>query len=128
MTEETRAPLYLRGVELFNQGEYFDCHEVWEELWIEESGEDRRFYQGLIQAAVALYHLENGNAVGSRKLVDSSSTYLREYMPEHCGLDVGAFVTAILRCFEQNVASHMDGPGDLKGRPIIHLCPPDSDA
>ncbi len=79
MAEKQYAPLFLKGIEHFNRGEYFDSHEVWEELWIDERGEDRRFYQGLIQSAVALYHLENGNAVGSRTLVDSSSAYLQSY-------------------------------------------------
>lgn len=124
MAEEQNARLYLRGIEYFNRGEYFDSHEVWEELWIGETGEDRRFYQGLIQAAVALYHLENGNAVGSRKLVDSSASYLQGYRPEHHGLDVDGFLAGVRRCFEQNLAARSGVPGDLDCRPSISLLPP----
>lgn len=127
MAEEQNAGLYLRGVEYFNRGEYFDSHEVWEELWISETGEDRRFYQGLIQAAVALYHLENGNAVGSQKLVDSSAAYLQGYRPEHHGLDVDRFLASVRRCFEQNLAARSGMPGDLEGRPSISLLPPESE-
>lgn len=121
MAEEPYARLYLQGIEHFNRGEYFESHEVWEELWIEEAGDDRRFYQGLIQAAVALYHLENGNAVGSRKLVESSSAYLQAYGARHRGLDVEGFVGAVRRCFNDNLAAHTGTPGDLEGRPSICL-------
>ena len=126
MADEPHAPLYLQGIEHFNRGEYFDSHEVWEELWLGESGEDRRFYQGLIQAAVALYHLENGNAVGSRKLVDSSAAYLQRYRPHHHGLDVDDFLRCIRRCFEENVGVRLETPGDLVFRPSIELHLPGS--
>jgi hypothetical protein len=56
---------YLGGVRFFNDGDFFEAHEVWEGLWLETSGPERRFYQGLIQAAVALYHFGNGNLRGA---------------------------------------------------------------
>ena len=49
-------PLYLAGVVKFNECDYYECHEVWEELWTEYRGPSRKFYQGLIQAAVAFYN------------------------------------------------------------------------
>ncbi|MEI7780964.1 MAG: DUF309 domain-containing protein, partial [Planctomycetota bacterium] len=61
-------PLYLDGIEKFNECDYYESHEVWEELWTEYRGPSRKFYQGLIQAAVALYHFGNGNIRGARKL------------------------------------------------------------
>jgi hypothetical protein len=121
MADEQHAPLYLQGVEHFNRGEYFESHEVWEELWLGETGEDRQFCKGLIQAAVALYHLENGNAVGSRKLVESSAAYLQSYRPQHRGLDVDEFLRCVRRCFEENVGVRAEVPGDLVCRPWIEL-------
>lgn len=126
MVDEQFSALYLEGIEHFNRGEYFDSHEVWEELWLGQTGGDRRFYQGLIQAAVALYHLENGNAVGSRKLVDSSAAYLQRYRPWHHGLDVSDFLRCVRRCFQENVASRTDTPGELAYRPLIELRAPGS--
>ena len=43
-------PRYLAGILHFNRGDYFEAHEVWEDLWHDKAGPDRRFYQGLIQA------------------------------------------------------------------------------
>ena len=40
--------LYLQGLRLFNDEEFFERHEVLEELWTETQDERRKFYQGLI--------------------------------------------------------------------------------
>ena len=57
---------YLEGIRLFNECEFFDCHQVLEDLWQETLGPERKFYQGLIQAAVALFHFGNENLGGVR--------------------------------------------------------------
>jgi predicted metal-dependent hydrolase len=82
---------YLAGIVLFNLGEYFDAHEVWEDLWHECASADRRFYQSLIQAAVALYHGGNGNRPGATRLADSGQKYMAPYRPHYRGLDVDDF-------------------------------------
>ena len=69
-------PLYLQGVAYFNACEFFEAHEVWEDLWKNYSGDLRLFYKGLIQAAVALHHFGNGNIRGARKVYRSSRGYL----------------------------------------------------
>jgi predicted metal-dependent hydrolase len=57
------------GIELFNRGEYFECHEVLEAAWLEACGADKTFLQGLIQVAVSFYHLRRGNFPGSSRLL-----------------------------------------------------------
>jgi predicted metal-dependent hydrolase len=84
-------PRYLAGIDRFNQRDYFEAHEVWEDLWHDTAGPDRRFFQGLIQAAVAVYHASSGNARGARRLFHSGRRYMSAYLPAHLGLDVSAF-------------------------------------
>src|SRR5690349_6531447 len=67
---------YLTGVLLFNRQDYVEAHEVWEDLWAEAHGDERRFYQGLIQAAVGLCHFERSNLGGAVKLYRSASDYM----------------------------------------------------
>jgi hypothetical protein len=103
------ASLYLAGIEKFNACDYYESHEVWEELWTEYRGPSRQFYQGLIQAAVALYHFGNGNIRGARKLHGSVHRYLEPYAPRHLGLDVTSFLGSFDPCLAEVAASLQQG-------------------
>ena len=123
MDEQPDTPdgRFLAGVELFNRGEFFDAHEAWEDLWRDCAPADRRFYQALIQAAVAAHHWGRGNAAGARRLYHSGRKYMEPYRPHYRGLAVEAFWDAM--------AAHLAGA--LEGRelppappPVIVLQPP----
>lgn len=103
MTGESEAelagdPRFLRGVEYFNECDFFEAHEAWEELWSDYQGPSRKFLQGLIQAAVCLHHFANGNLRGARKLYHSSRSYLEGYRPRHMGVDLDAFLAQMEAC------------------------------
>lgn len=127
ITADAYDPLYVRGIVHFNACEFFEAHEVWEELWKDYSGDLRLFYKGLIQAAVALHHFGNGNIRGARKVYRGSRGYLQQYGPTCQGLDVDAFLAAFDTCFAEINASDVEFP-DIKIRPElipeIRLQPP----
>jgi predicted metal-dependent hydrolase len=75
--EESPPGQLLQGIREFNRGEWHDCHETVEELWIGERGEVRDFYQGIIQVAIALHHWRNGNYGGAVSLLKGGAGYLR---------------------------------------------------
>lgn len=77
------APQLLTAIVQFNTGRYFECHETLEELWLMEPGAFRGFYQGLLQLAVALYHLQRGNETGARSLLQKGSLLL-QHLPAVC--------------------------------------------
>lgn len=104
------AALFLEGVEYFNQCEFFEAHESWEHLWADEFGPDRKFLQGLIQAAVSLHHFGNGNIRGARKVYHGACGYLEAYRPRHMGIDLDAFLAQLAVCFKEVVASREDFP------------------
>ena len=81
---------FTRGLELFRKHEYFECHEVIEDLWLEtpESDTHRDLYKGVIQAAAAIYQFERGILSGARGLYKSAVAYLEKYRPSALGLDV----------------------------------------
>ena len=97
-------PRFTKGLELFNHGEYFECHEVIEELWLGTPSEDkyRDLYKGVIQAAAALYQWERGVPSGAQGLYKSSVVYLRKYMPKALGLNVEKLVEDIDLFFKEN--------------------------
>src|SRR5438477_916268 len=90
---------YLGGILFFNERDFFEAHEVWESLWMHCAGPERRFVQGLIQAAVALYHFGNGNLRGAVKLYHSGRDYMQRYGSPYLGLDSAAFWGQMERCF-----------------------------
>jgi hypothetical protein len=56
---------------LFDAGLYFEVHELLESCWLRAEGSDRIALQGLIQVAVGLEHLVNGNVKGGHALLAS---------------------------------------------------------
>lgn len=88
-------PRFHVGLRHFNAGEFFDAHEVWEDLWHDCPAIDRRFVQSLIQAAVAIYHWGNGNAAGARTLLARGRAKAAEYPPEYRGFPLAGFWTAV---------------------------------
>jgi len=84
--------LFERGVEEFNSRHFFEAHDVWEELWMETRGENRLFYQGLIQTAVGLYHCSNGNFKGASSQLCKAVAKLERYLPAYHGIETHALV------------------------------------
>lgn len=79
--------LYVDFLYYFNvEQDYYECHEVLEELWLEEGRE--RFYQGLLQVAVGLYHFQNGNTGGAVKMMTAALDKLEEYENSWMGIDL----------------------------------------
>lgn len=74
----------IHGIELFNRGEFFDAHEVLEDVWRAAPEEEKKFLQGIIQVAVALYHHGNGNSVGACSVLRRAFRNLSRY-PEGFG-------------------------------------------
>jgi uncharacterized protein len=87
--------LWSDGIELFNAGRFFDCHEVWEEVWKRSSGAEKLFYQGMIQAAVAILHAQRGNPRGARSTCDKARAKLERLPAEHMGIALGELRAAV---------------------------------
>jgi predicted metal-dependent hydrolase len=64
---------------LFNHGEFFDAHEVLEDVWRAAPDQEKKFLQGLIQLAVGLHHYSTGNKVGARSLLARGDRNLSGY-------------------------------------------------
>ena len=81
---------FKKGLELFNEKDFFECHEVIEDLWLETSSEDpyRDLYKGVIQAAAAIYQWERDILSGAHGLHKTSVKYLKKYEPAALGLNV----------------------------------------
>ncbi|MBD2041272.1 DUF309 domain-containing protein [Microcoleus sp. FACHB-672] len=79
---------FWQGVEQFNRQEFYACHDTLEALWMEASEPERTFYQGVLQIAVALYHLGNHNWRGAVILLGEGISRLRKYQHPYFDIDV----------------------------------------
>src|SRR5215217_5309385 len=100
-TPEELPDLVLRGIEEFNRGEFFECHEYLEEAWMQESGRVRYLYQGILQVGVGFYHLQNGNWRGATGLLRNGTTRLKEFEPAALGVDVAKLISQSENCLRQ---------------------------
>jgi hypothetical protein len=66
-----------------------------EEIWLEDHGEDRKFYQGLIQVAAGYFKLQQGVPAGALKLWRTGIEKLEPYSPTYLGLDVDSLIHAV---------------------------------
>lgn len=80
-------PKLVKFIVLFNRDrDYYECHDVMEELWLEEGRS--RFWQGLLQVAVGLHHYGNDNYTGAVKLLRAALEKLDDYADAEAGIDV----------------------------------------
>jgi predicted metal-dependent hydrolase len=110
MSDAPYDPRYLEGIEHFNKCDFYEAHEVWEELWADYQGPSRRFYQGLIQVAVCLHHFGNGNTRGAKKLYFGSRAYLEDYRPKHLGIDLEKLLAQLEICCRELLESKEEFP------------------
>jgi len=106
---------YRQGIRLFNARKFYDAHEVWEDVWRESHGLQKRFLQGLIQAAVAFHHHSTGNFVGAYSLMERAHKNLAA-----CPVDFGGIgLNPLLESLQHWRASLARG-GIVPAHPLGH--------
>jgi uncharacterized protein len=117
-------PRLLKGIDEFNRGLYFECHETLEEIWLEEHGEDREFYQGIIQIAAGYFKWEQGVPRGAIKLWRAGLANLESYPSQHMGVALQAFIQGVTRNLRQIEAAYQAGGDDMSIEvPVLMLKP-----
>lgn len=88
-------PRLHKGIDEFNSRLFFECHETLEEIWLEEHGDERKFYQGIIQIAAGYFKWQQGVPAGAIKLWRMGVEKIEPYGSIHLGLNVATFVQAV---------------------------------
>ncbi|PZU94270.1 MAG: DUF309 domain-containing protein [Leptolyngbya sp.] len=124
MSDDSVNPRPMEGVALFNQGDYYACHDVLEAIWMEASTLEKPFYQGILQIAVGLYHLSNHNWRGASILLGEGVNRLRPFEPTYGGIDVErlvdcgwAWLTALHQSGSERVAEVAAAVPQAQGKP-----------
>jgi|ERR1700733_736118 uncharacterized protein len=89
MNSREKDEKFQRGVLHFNAQEFFEAHEVWEEIWLVESEPEKTFLQGIIQIAAAFHHYCRDNSDGAESLLAAGIVKLLRFPADHRGLAIG---------------------------------------
>lgn len=90
----------LAGIRLFNAGEFYECHEELEAIWLEEKDPIRYLYQGILQIGVGFHHLGNGNFRGARLLLQNGIAKIERFQPECMGIDTRRLLDESQTCLD----------------------------
>ena len=90
------AQLY-EAIRLFNNGLYWECHEVLEEVWLETPYPQRFFWSALIKLAVGFHHVGRHNLHGARVKLGDAVRLLPLFQPQYLGVDTVAALTDAVR-------------------------------
>jgi len=86
--EKKKQELFFLGLEAYHEGNYFEAHEHWEDLWSDYYLEDRQFIQGLIQLSVSFVHLGNNNLKGAKSLMRKCILKFNNFSGIHRGINL----------------------------------------
>ncbi len=76
-------PPFAQGIDEFNRGDFYACHDTLEAIWMVAETVDKPFYQGILQIAVAFYHLGNLNWRGGAILLGEGISRLQKFEPSY---------------------------------------------
>ncbi|MBI4436358.1 MAG: DUF309 domain-containing protein [Candidatus Omnitrophica bacterium] len=108
---------YDKGIRYFNRQKFFEAHEAWEEIWRRTTDtEDKRFLQGLIQAAAFLVHHQRGNGRSAVKLYHDASEKLASYQRGYWGADIRKLLDGL-----QQAREKIEKGEEIKAYPRLFL-------
>ncbi|MEL6352404.1 MAG: DUF309 domain-containing protein [Cyanobacteria bacterium J06627_28] len=100
---------FQKGIDEFNSGQFYACHDTLEAIWMAVDQAEKPFYQGILQIAVAFYHLGNLNWRGGAILLGEGIGRLRRFEPSYEGIDVEDLVDQAFEWLELVQAVGEDG-------------------
>ncbi len=85
---------------LHNEGKFYEAHEAWEDIWIDELDDEwRLFVQGLIQVTSAFHKLfVQREPRGASRLLERGLAKLDNYPPDYLGIALGTFRDGARAC------------------------------
>lgn len=93
---------FKKGIRKFNSKDFYDCHDILEDVWFDIRGSSRRFYQGLIHLAVGFYHMmERENPKGAISQLTKGITKLHEYEPDFQGVELKKLLEQVKICIKE---------------------------
>lgn len=84
-----------KGIDLFNDHNFFEAHDYFEDIWLDADHDDRKFFQGMVQVSVGCYHLICGNKKGAESQLTKGKNKLNEYLPNYYKVNIEKLISDI---------------------------------
>jgi hypothetical protein len=81
-------PAAQKGIELFDQGEFYEAHEPLELAWMNTESPERELYQGILQIGLAYFQISRGNYRGVLKMFKRAHRNLEPIGSSLFGVDI----------------------------------------
>jgi len=116
---------YLGYFDCFNRQEFYEAHDVLEELWLAggKSASNYAFHKGLIQLAGAFVHLQKDRLQPAVALFNLADNNLRQYPAIHDGIDL-TVVLGLIDNWRGRVGRDPVISNPLRSGPPPQLIPP----
>ena len=121
-------PRYWGYFQTFNEGRFYEAHDVLEDLWLECRGKPLdNFYKSLIQLAGIFVHIEKRRHRPALALLDICQGYLRPYGSTCEGLDL-SLIHEIIDLWRDRIPNARQPDQSILNqykRPIIRMPSPE---
>jgi hypothetical protein len=111
--QRAQPPLLVRGIEQWNEGQFYDQHETLEFLWRATTEPVRDVLKGIIQSGVGAYHVLNHNRRGALGKWTGALGYLAPFVGTHpYGIDIGGLREQVATARDALLADNLEGEWD----------------
>jgi hypothetical protein len=90
----TSDPRFLRGVSLFNEGEYLEASDFFEELFFEGVRDEPDFLRIFLQFSVGIHHAEMGHRRPAIERIGEGLRLVTANVDDH-GIDLAALANGM---------------------------------
>ena len=113
----------IKGIQEFNDGDFFDQHETLELLWRATEDDVRYLYQGILLVGVGFHHASRGNYHGTEAKLSAGIDMLRWFAPVCQTVDVATLIADASHCLTTIRQLGREGLSryDLSNAPRIRL-------
>ncbi len=95
---------FIQAIDKFNEKNFFECHEILEDIWFDVRDDSRNFYQGLLHIAVGFYHLtKKHNPKGAIIQLNKAISRLTPYESNYNGINLSVLLNQI-----QNIKANLE--------------------
>jgi predicted metal-dependent hydrolase len=105
---------FIEAVKLFNKCKYHEAHDILEPLWGKTDEPKKQFYQGIIQAFVALHLIQEKRFPGAYKVFLRSKSNLEKYKADSYGVDLSQFLLEL-----ESIFTGTDYPNNLNEKTYL---------